>query len=64
MFEYTVLLRNTEEILECNSLKVLYKAVHSRIRCGDKITALFYKNIDWKKGGFKGKKPFFQMGTE
>ena len=44
--KYTVLL-TTEEIMECDNLKVLYKAVRRRIRWGDeKFTAFFYKNID------------------
>lgn len=62
--KYTVLL-TTEEILECDNLKVLYDAVRSRIRWGgEKFTAYFYKNINWRKNGLKGQIPFFQMGTE
>ena len=62
--KYTVLL-TTEEIIECDNLKVLYDAVRSRIRWGgEKFTAFFYKNIDWWTGGFEGQTPFFQMGTE
>lgn len=62
--KYTVLL-TTEEVLECDSLKVLYDAVRRRIRWGDeKFTAYFYKNINWWESGFEGRTPFFQMGTE
>lgn len=62
--KYTVLL-STEEILECDNLKVLYDAVRRRIRWGDeKFTAYFYKNIKWREAGFEGQTPFFQMGTE
>ena len=61
---YSVLL-TTEEIIECDNLKVLYDAVRRRIRLDDeKFTAFFYKNIDWWNGGFEGHTPFFQMGTE
>ena len=61
---YTVLL-TTEEIIECDNLKVLYDAVRRRIRWGDeKFTAFFYKKIDWWNGGFEGHTPFFQMGAE
>lgn len=62
--KYTVFM-TTEEILECNDLKVLYKAVRQRIRYGDeKFTAFFYKNVDWHNNGLAGQLPFFQMGTE
>lgn len=62
--KYTVLL-TTEEVLECDNLKILYDAVRRRIRWGDeKFTAYFYKNISWWENGFKGRMPFFQMGTE
>lgn len=62
--KYTVLL-TTEEVLECDNLKVLYDAVRRRIRWGDeKFIAYFYKNINWWEGGFEGRTPFFQMGTE
>ena len=61
---YTVLL-TTEEVLECDNLKVLYDAVRRRIRWGDeKFTAYFHKNINWWETGFEGQTPFFQMGTE
>ena len=62
--KYTVLL-TTGEILECDSLKVLYNEIRRRIRWGDeKFTAYFYKNINWCETGFEGRMPFFQMGTE
>ena len=62
--KYTVLL-TTEEVLECDNLRVLYDAVRRRIRWGDeKFTAYFYKNINWWESGFNGQTPFFQMGTE
>lgn len=62
--KYTVLL-TTEEIIECDNLKVLYDAVRRRIRWGDeKFTAYFYKNINWMETGFEGQVPFFKMGTE
>lgn len=62
--KYTVLL-TTEEIIECDNLKILYNAVRRRIRYSDeKFTAYFYKNINWWECGLEGKTPFFQMGTE
>ena len=62
--KYTVLL-TTEEIIECDNLKVLYDEIRRRIRWSDeKFTAYFYKNIDWWNGGFEGQVPFFKMGTE
>ena len=62
--KYTVLL-TTEEILECDNLKVLYDEIRRRTRWGDeKFTAYFYKNIEWWKTGFEEQTPFFQMGTE
>ena len=62
--KYTVLL-TTEEVIECDSLKVLYDEIRRRIRCGDeKFTAYFYKNINLWETGFKEQTPFFQMGTE
>ena len=64
---YTVLIKETDEILECPNLQVLYKAIRRRIRWeaeeGGKITAFFYKNIDWMKNGFSGQTPFFKMAS-
>ena len=49
--KYTVLL-TTEEVLECDDLKVLYNAVRRRIRWGDeKIHRIFlqkYRLVDWR----------------
>ena len=62
--KYTVLL-TTEEVIECDNLKVLYDEIRRRIRLGDeKFTAYFYKNINCWETGFKEQTPFFQMGTE
>ena len=62
--KYTVLL-TTEEIVECDNLKVLYDEIRRRIRWGDeKFTAYLYQNIEWWKTGFEEQTPFFQMGTE
>ena len=62
--KYTVLL-TTEEVIECDNLKVLYDEIRRRIRWGDeKFTAYFSQNIEWWKTGFEEQTPFFQMGTE
>ena len=61
--KYTVLL-TTEEVLECDNLKVLYNAVRRRIRWGDeKFTAYFYKNINWWGKWLQGKDTFLPDGT-
>jgi hypothetical protein len=64
---YTVLIKETEEIMECPSLKVLYYAVRRRLRYETyddgtpclKLTCLFYKDLT----GFEFSKtmPFFKM---
>lgn len=58
--KYTVLL-DTEEIIECNNLKVLYDAVRRRMRMGETIVAKFYKNLP--DFSFEGVTPFFQMAN-
>lgn len=64
---YTVLIKETDEILECPTLKVLYQAVRQRIRYEtyddgtptQKITALFFKDLpDYC---FSRAVPFFRM---
>lgn len=60
-YKYVVLKVETKEILTCDNLQTLYKAIRRDMRYAptEQLTALFYKDLeDWS---FSKAFPFFKM---